>query len=295
MRRMIGLVLLALGVWAPSAGAVAPQNVPWDGFASLRPAPAVPIVIAPGPRGFVLLHQRAAAVVIALRVNRLAPFTRYEGRITTGLCTPSAQPGGVLLPRLTLNLPELITDEDGAVRLYATLPSPPGENFAQVGMSVQVLASTAGAVPQVISCGDVRERRAVAKATILPHNHPTVNGNVAFVQNAFLVRERLNLYGLIPFTAHAQDVYAGTCQAWSGPNLVPQLPAVTASRHGIVHTALQVPGVMSRVLHFHAGYIYVVRAHGSATPGAVIGCGELTGHYAPAVFQHLGWWIGFWF
>ena len=234
----------------------------WSARASIEPT-----ATGENARGDAFMKQRDGALTIALKVRDLDPNTRYASHIHQGV--DCASNGAVVLP-----LPDLITDEHGTVRLWITLATPAGANFATSGYYVNIHPYADATTPGAgITCGEIEPRSTRAKARVRPSAAGSeVEGKVWAKQVGTSLQVEIRLEGLVAGSVHAQHVHIGSCSA-QGAVSVP-LPDATADSNG-KYTAIHTVAAPAGVNVVNGGYYYNLHAGSSAAAGDGIACGDL--------------------
>jgi len=295
MRRTTIFAVLALGLVAFPAAAMADRGIggggggtmphkddlptlrhfaePWDGwqrgkpfwnkrfdaYARLAPTDGGSV------HGQVFLRQREGSLVVRLNVAGLAPGSRHSIHIHQGGCAPAAN-GPIVLP-----FPDLIANAGGRAKLYVTLPTEPGKDYAAAGFYVNLHAGFGDAAGGGISCGDVRDRGQKGSARVRSYaGAGDTHGRVEVKQRAGATHVWVNLRGLMPGSTHAQRVFVGSCGALGAVAL--ELPTATADARGrvLAHYELTTGGDL-----FSTATAYAIHGGDATTPAAA--CGELRG------------------
>ena len=210
-------------------------------------------------KGKAVLKQRTGALSVELRVSGLTPGSWHAVHLHTGSC--GAQ-GAVVLP-----FPDIYADERGVAKLVTTLPTDAAANFVAAGYYINVHAAT-GDTPG-IACGDVTVKAEKSFAKTWLKGAGDEHGRAELAQNASDVSVWIKLSGLTP-GAHAVQIHSGTCAA-PGAAAV-SLGDVTAGPDG---TAFAKIAATSSIPVVGTGFSLDVHAAASATPGAVVACGDL--------------------
>ena len=213
-------------------------------------------------KGKAVLKQRTGALSVELRVSGLAPGSWHAVHIHSGSC---AVQGPVVLP-----FPDIYADERGVAKLVTTLPTDAAANFVAANYYINVHAATAAT--EGIACGDITPKpvkpvRTFAKTWLKGAGKE--HGAAVLAQNGSDVSVWVKLAGLAP-GAHAVNIYSGTCAAPG--SVAVSLGDVTAGPDG---TAFAKIAATSSIPVVGAGFSLAVHAAASATPGAVVACGDL--------------------
>ena len=210
-------------------------------------------------KGIAELKQRTGALSVALIVSHLTPGAFYAAHVHAGTC---AAPGAV-----ALTLPDIYADENGVAKLVTTLPTATTADYVATGFSVDVHAGPSATPTAVISCGDVtvKPAKSYAKAWI---KGTTAKGHAEAVQKGSDVTVWVTVRGLTP-GAHGFNLVTGTCAA---PGAVAvSLGDLTAGPDG---TATAKIAATSSTPVLGTGFSFAVSTGPSATPGAVVACGD---------------------
>ena len=273
-------VLMALPATADAKRAKRFYRSGWEAHAKIVPA------ANQTAKGHAFLRQHDGALTIAVKIVGLTPWTVHPAHIHTGSCAPGG--GAIALP-----LPDLIANGRGIAKVWITLATEPGKDFAENGFYVNV--HKGGADPDAgdsITCGDIVEHVANGAARVKPLGTNTVKGAVGLRQIGDKVDQRIQLNMLEPSTTHHTAIHLGTCAAPGAKQT--DLSDVVANINGKVRLAVQTGGVATDVVA--PGMIWVVKGSG-ADADTPIGCGEITGRWGPREWPGDGdpWWHRWWF
>jgi hypothetical protein len=211
-------------------------------------------------KGRASLKQHSNALSIQLTVSGLTPGSFYGAFLNAGTC---AAPGAV-----ALTFPDVYADEHGVAQLVTSLPTASGANFIATGYNVNVHAGPSATTTPVITCGDINVRPPKSFAQAWIKGTPG-HGHAVLEQKGSNVFAQLKLAGLTP-GAHGVTIVTGTCAA-PGADAV-SLGDVTAGPNGFAFGKLSATSTSAVV---GTGFSVAVHAGPSATPGAVVACGDL--------------------
>ena len=296
MKRMSIIAALAVGLLALPGAAMADRggngngmphkndpptlrhhSEPWDGWnrgrsfwnkrfdAYARLAPAAGVTT----HGHVFLRQRDGALTVRLQVSDLAPGSRHAAFIRQGTCATGTN---------VLALPDMIAGARGHAKLFITLPTEAGKDYAAAGYSVAVHESWGTDPGVALACGDIRDRAQKGSARVRPYaGAGETHGKVHVKQKAGTTHVWVSLKGLVPGSSHAQRLLTGTCGALGA--LALELPVATADARGKVvgHYQLATGGDL-----FATDTAYAIHAGDATTPA--VACGDLHGS------RHGPWW-----
>jgi hypothetical protein len=252
----------------------------WEARAVLRPPSG------DKPRGVTFLRQHDGALTVALKVAGLAPWSRHAAEIGQGTCAsgPSVVP-----------FPDLIANGKGVARLWITLPTDPGKDYAENGFYVNVHAAFGATPGASITCGAIQENPANGVAKVRPVGDASkTRGLVRLHQAGDKVRERIDLNGLAPNSTHAVIIRTGADCAHIG-DAATQMPDISANGRGAVHIGQFKEGITTDVVG--PNLLWVVHDGPSANHGAPVGCGKIVGRFRARHWASDGdpWWTRWWF
>lgn len=238
-------------------------------------AGAINLTLDHMPKGTAMLSWNASTKVITATLNMtgFTPGSSHAMHIHTGSCQNQQNPPVIPFPDIT-------ADASGAVKASVTSNAVAGGIPSNAYLNIHLapgaqLGSPGSATFTPIACADIPAGAATGPVTLtmgaLPQTgqHPTATASLTYNSGAHTLTVDVKASGLVPGSAHAEHIHAGSCAAQGA--VVHALTDLTADSSGNAHvvTVLQnidtAPPASGWYLNLHMGSMNTILSGGQPT------------------------------